>query len=145
MRNQLYRYVPTKEHGILYGIGIYYDGRVRNPHNYPEDVVRKVLANLAEVDRKRRSDGAKKAAVTRKRRQAKMILQMATRIVEGRQTGPRSNCAICGRGLCDPESIQRGIGSECWQGVLSETEKLRDQRQRQGVIDGMPASATLQH
>jgi hypothetical protein len=105
MRNQPYRYVNTPDHGILNQIGLYADGTLRNPRGYPEDVVRKVLAEAAEAERKQRSEAAKKAAVTRKRRQAKMILQIATRIVEGRETGPRSNCAICGRGLGDPESI----------------------------------------
>jgi hypothetical protein len=37
------------------------------------------------------------------------------------------NCEICGRALSDPESIKRGIGSECWQHVLSAVEKLKSQ------------------
>lgn len=125
--SKFYKYINTPEYGYFYGIGIYDDGTLRNPRGYPKDQVLMVLARAAEEDRKRRSDGAKKAAVTRKRRQEKMILQTAKRIVEGAKIGPRSNCIICGRGLGDPESIQRGIGSECWQGVLSATEKARDQ------------------
>jgi hypothetical protein len=40
--------------------------------------------------------------------------------VEGqRRTGSRltGNCAICGRGLTDPVSLERGIGPECIQRV----------------------------
>jgi hypothetical protein len=127
MRNQLYRYVRTTEYGTLYKIGIYEDRTLRNPRGYPEDQVRTVLARLAEEERMQRSDAAKKAAITRKRRQAKLVIETAKKIVEGAKIGPRSNCVICGRRLGNPESIQRGIGSECWQGVLSETERVRDQ------------------
>jgi Family of unknown function (DUF6011) len=129
MRKRLFRYVCTPDHGILYEIGIYPDGTIRNPRQYPEEIVRKALDRIIAEDQKRRSDGAKKAAVTRKRRQAKLILQTAKRIVEGAKIGPRTNCVICGRGLGDPESIARGIGSECWQSVLVATEKHRDQAQ----------------
>jgi hypothetical protein len=39
-------------------------------------------------------------------------------ILAGHGIGARQNCAICGRGLSDLESINRGVGSECWQDVL---------------------------
>jgi hypothetical protein len=138
-----YRYTTVPDFGYMYNVGINNDGTLHNPKGYPEDKLRKALEMAAEAARERRTEGAKRAAVTRKRRQAKMILQIATQIVEGRNIGPRSNCVICGRGLGDPESIQRGIGSECWQGVLSETERMRDQHQRQTVIDAMLTTATV--
>jgi hypothetical protein len=131
MGKHLYRYINTPEYGYLYEIGIYADGTLRNPRGYPEHQVREVLERVLEEDRKRRSDGAKRAAITRKRRQAKLIIETAKKIVEGAKIGPRSNCVICGRSLGDPESIQRGIGSECWQGVLSAVEKHRDEATRE--------------
>jgi hypothetical protein len=91
MRQQLYRSVHTTEYGILYEIGIFKDGTLRNPRNYPEDQVRKVLDRLYEKERQRRSDAAKAAAVTRKRRQAKLIHEIAKGIAEGRKYGPRPN------------------------------------------------------
>jgi hypothetical protein len=45
-------------------------------------------------------------------------------MVSEQSIGPRSNGAVCCRGLGDPESIARGIGSECWQDVLREITKL---------------------
>jgi hypothetical protein len=123
MQKHLYRYINTPNYGYFYEIGIYEDGTLRNPRAYPEDQVREVLAWTIEAERKARSDAAKRAAVTRKRRQEKLVLTTAKRIIDGAQIGPRSNCVICGRGLGEPESIQRGIGSECWQGVLSEIER----------------------
>ena len=35
--------------------------------------------------------------------------------------------AICGRGLSDPESTKRGIGSEYWQDLLGTIERLKAQ------------------
>jgi hypothetical protein len=121
----------------MYDIGVFDDGRLHNPKGYPEDKVRKALADAEERQRKRRSDGAKKAAVTRKRRQQKLIHEIAKGIAEGRNYGPREHCVLCKRGLTDQESIQRGVGSDCWQGVLSATERMRDHDQRQSVIDGL--------
>jgi Family of unknown function (DUF6011) len=37
---------------------------------------------------------------------------------QGDKIDPRNNCVICGRGLDDPQSIARGVGSECWQDVV---------------------------
>jgi hypothetical protein len=39
--------------------------------------------------------------------------------VADQKTGPRAHCYVCGRHLTDPASISCGIGSECWQDVLS--------------------------
>jgi hypothetical protein len=135
-RSQFYRWVHA-ETGILYDIGRFSDGRIHNPKDYPEEVVVRALDNALEQDLVKRKEAARKAAVTRKRRRAKLIWEIAKGIVEGKKYGPRQKCALCGKGLTDQQSIDRGIGSDCWQGVLSETERMRDQRQRQGVIDGL--------
>ena len=65
----------------------------------------------------RRSAAARKAAVTRAKRKEKAVYE-AARLLEAKQLEPRQHCRICGRILSDPESIRRGIGSECWQRVL---------------------------
>jgi hypothetical protein len=84
----------------------------------PEEIVRTIYDALKR-ERERRRESAAKAAVTRaKRRQLKIDLV----VQRYRETGvltPSKKCQICGRALDDHESIQRGIGSECWQGVLS--------------------------
>jgi hypothetical protein len=51
---------------------------------------------------------------------------IAKRIVAGLAIGPQNHCVICGRGLTDEESIARGIGSECWQDVLSDIYTQRN-------------------
>jgi hypothetical protein len=138
--NQLYRWVHS-EIGILYEIGRYKEGTIRNPRGYPEDVGIRASTRLSNKNTRGAARPLRKAPFTRKRRQAKLIHDIAKGITEGRKYGPRNNCVLCGRGLTDQESIQRGIGSECWQGVLAETERVRDQRQRQGVIDGLLTAA----
>jgi Family of unknown function (DUF6011) len=109
----------------LYEVGILDDGTLHNPRGYPDHLVREAVLAVDARRHERRSNAAKKAAVTRHRRQEKRVLEAAKRVVERKQTGPRIACVICGRGLHDQESIQRGIGSECWQGVLSAVERSR--------------------
>jgi hypothetical protein len=109
----------------LHQVGILDDGTLHNPRGYPEDLVREaVLAADVQV-KKQRSAAAKKAAVTRAARQKRRVYSIAAKMSESSPIGPRSNCAVCGRGLGDPESIERGIGSECWQDVLREISKLK--------------------
>lgn len=86
--------------------------------DHPDEVVvRSVYETLCKRRTKRRN-GAKKAAATRARRRALKANQIAKRLAFGGHTGPAKNCILCGRGLNDAESIKRGIGSECWQGVV---------------------------
>jgi hypothetical protein len=110
-----------------YSVGILDDGSLHNPNGYPEDVVRALVLAANARRHRRRSMAAKEAAATRARRQEQSIQQTAKRITESAKVGPRSNCVICGRGLGDPVSIDRGIGSECWQAVLDEIERTRAQ------------------
>jgi hypothetical protein len=102
----------------LRDIGVNPDGSLHNPNDYPPDVVRAAVASAEERTRKRRSEAAKQAAETRRARQARHVYDAARRIVAGEIFGPRDSCYICGRGLDDPESKQRGIGSDCWQFIL---------------------------
>ncbi len=106
------------EGATLHSVGVDPDGTLHNPNGYPEDVVRAACAAAGQRRHARRSAGARKAAGTRRRRTEARIYQVARRIVDGHVLGPASNCQICGRGLGDPDSIERGIGSECWQAVL---------------------------
>jgi hypothetical protein len=103
----------------LFDVGILDDGTLHNPNGYPEDVVRTVVLAADARRHERRSRGAKEAAKTRQQRQQRRTWQIAKRLAEKQQTGPRQHCYICGRHLDDPQSIARGIGSECWQGVLA--------------------------
>jgi hypothetical protein len=103
----------------LYEVGILLDGSLHNPRGYPEADVRAAVLAADARRHDRRSQAAKKAVATRQRRTAKRVYEVARRItLNGDPIGPRNNCVICGRGLGDGQSIERGIGSECWQGVL---------------------------
>ena len=102
----------------LESIGVNDDGSLYNPNGYPADLLRAAIDGAVERRRGRRSAAAKKAAQTRRTRQERLVYDVARRIVAGEVFGPATGCFICHRGLGDPESIQRGIGSECWQGVL---------------------------
>jgi hypothetical protein len=107
----------------IYDVGILDDGSLHNPRGYPPEIVRAAVMAAHASRHARRSAAAKKAAVTRTQRQARKVYSIVKRIVEGHSIGPRTNCVICGRGLADQQSIDRGIGSECWQDVLSELQR----------------------
>lgn len=118
---------PSAPGGSFYNIGITADGSLHNPNGYPEDHVRDAIAGAEERRRQRRSDAAKKAAKTRRERQEKKVYELAQRIVDESPwiCGPVTACEICGRGLDDPESIERGIGSDCWQDILKAVTAIR--------------------
>src|SRR4051794_4282699 len=99
----------------LFNVGILPDGSLHNPNGYPEDDVREAITAAEQRRHERRSNAARKAAVTRKNRRDKLVYAIARAILAGNPTGPRSACRLCGRGLSDAASIDRGIGSECWQ------------------------------
>jgi hypothetical protein len=120
-----YKWV-THEGERLYQVGILANGRLYNPRGYPDDVVR---AAVLAADQRRRSEAAKKAAVTRERRQNHKVYLIAERLAAGGSAGPSLKCACCDRGLTDADSVARGIGSQCWQGILDVIERLRTAQQ----------------
>ena len=101
-RGEKYRLIRGPDGEALFYFGILADGTF----NYPEDVVR------AEMLAATRSEAAKRAAVTRKRRRLNRENETAQKILAGHRIGPRSHCAICGRGLDNPESIG-GVPAPC--------------------------------
>jgi hypothetical protein len=121
-RNTKYRWVPCGPEK-LYDVGILADGSLHNPNGYPDNLVRDAVMAANERRHNRRSDSAKKAAVTRQRRQDKRIYLTVAALKRGEQLKPSARCIVCRKPLDDPESISRGIGSECWQGVLAALER----------------------
>jgi hypothetical protein len=118
-------YHPDDRSQLLRQVGVDADCSLYNTNGYPEDLVRRAVAAAQERRHQRHSEAAKKAAVTRRERKERSVYAAAQRILRNEKCGPRNNCIICRRGLGDPESIQRGIGSECWQGVLQAITRLR--------------------
>jgi hypothetical protein len=102
----------------LYNVAVLSDGSLHNPNGYDEAVVREAIRQAEELRRTRRSNAAKKAAITRQRRRERRTYHVAKGIIAQRNYGPRQHCVICGKGVGNRESIARGIGSECWQRVL---------------------------
>jgi hypothetical protein len=109
----------------LYAVGIEADGTLFNPNGYPENIVRAACLATEARRHERRSQAAKEAAKTRDKRKELRVWETAKRIVAEEQTGPREHCYVCGRYLTDPESIARGIGSECWQHVLEHISAIK--------------------
>ena len=109
----------------MHHIGRNSDGTLWNPDGHPEDIVRELIEDIEKEQAERRSQGAKEAAKTRQRRQHNRIWSAAKTLLAGKGIGERASCAICLRGLTDPESMKRGIGSECWQYVLTAVEQLK--------------------
>jgi Family of unknown function (DUF6011) len=139
-----YRWITLKG-DRYYRVGLNADGSLYNPRAYPnEDELRAELERIVADDKarehERRSAGAKKAAVTRARRQEKQVWQAANQIVQNKQTGPRTSCVCCWKSLTDPESIARGIGSECWQHVLTAIERIKASKMSAGAEVREPAA-----
>jgi DNA repair protein RadD len=124
-KNIRYKWVyhPDDRTARLHDVGILADGTLHNPNGYSDDLVRNAVLVAQARRRERRSQAAKQAAVTRKRRQEQKVAGIARRYLAGRKIfGPKSYCMICGKGCTDPASIERAIGSDCWQQVLSAVQ-----------------------
>jgi Family of unknown function (DUF6011) len=106
----------------FYDVGVNDDGSLHNPRGYPEDEVRAAVAAAVQRRHERASKAAKRAAETRRRRQEKKVYEVVRGLRLGERYGPRSHCVVCGKGLGDPQSVERGIGSECWQNVMVHIE-----------------------
>ena len=109
----------------LMDVGVNPDGTLHNPNGYPEDTVRAAILTAEMCEREARSQAARKAAVTRARRQRAKVYDRARRTIDGGVFAPRLKCSIRGRKLNDTESIERGVGSECWDQVLDALEALQ--------------------
>ncbi len=103
-------------------LGVDQDGSVYNPHGYPEDIVRAAVSKAEARRHERASVAAKKSADTHRQRKERNVYQVAQRLKNGGALTPGTHCHICGRGLDDPESKARGIGSDCWQLILASIE-----------------------
>jgi hypothetical protein len=114
----------------FYDVGVNDDGTLYNPNGYPEADVREVIAAAQARRTERRKKAAAQAASTRQRRHELRVHKIAQTLVEQRQIGARHWCACCQRQLSDPESIARGIGPECWDGVLARIEALQASKQQ---------------
>ena len=112
----------------FYNVGITPDGLLHNPNHYPDDDVQDAIKFVEALRLERRKRAAKKAAETRRARREKKIYQVVAQLSAHNPVGPRTHCAICGRHLDDPQSIDRGIGSECWQTVMRLRERAIDER-----------------
>jgi hypothetical protein len=124
----MWKWVTVAEgHGYLrgsrlYDVGITADGTLHNPNGYPEEAVRAAIEGALERKHERRSEAAKKAADTRARRKEREVSKIVAQIKAGGALTPAGSCRLCGKALDDPESIGRGIGSDCWQFVLTVIE-----------------------
>lgn len=111
---------------VLYDVGILADGTLHNPKGYPEDIVRAAVLEAVERGKKRRSDAAKKGTQTRAIRMEKKVYEVVQKLRLGHKYGPRANCIICEKELGDQQSIERGIGSDCWQRVMNAMTQNMD-------------------
>jgi Family of unknown function (DUF6011) len=112
---------------LLFNIGVNADGTLFNPRGYPEEIVRAAVAEADARRQERRSNASKKAAATRAVRRKLKVNKAADRIRTNSGIGARRTCFICGKGLSDAISIDRGIGPECWQDVLTKITELQQQ------------------
>lgn len=115
----------------LSSVGINSDGTLWNPNGYREDIVRAAVLRADEEYRaeitKNRKEGAQQAAQTRKRRHKIKLQAIVKKMLRDEHIGPSTHCVLCKKQLSDPQSLERGIGTECWQNVLSAVEEARRQ------------------
>jgi hypothetical protein len=125
--NRFPRRSGTAREITLYDVGIDSDGTLHNPNGYDETEVRASIEAAQAEDRARRSKAATKAAETRRQRKELAVYKEAQSLVIGdvRVVSPSRHCKVCGRGVSDPDSIERGIGSDCWQMVLEMVTVIR--------------------
>ena len=128
----------TYDGQTLHHIGIKIDGTLWNPNGYPEGMVRTAIAGAEARAHERRSKAAHKAAATRARRRVLKINRIVQEYQAKGVLQPARTCRICSRGLSDQESIDRGIGSECWQDVLAA---ITAQTAAEGEPTGEPAQS----
>src|ERR1700751_3523253 len=128
-RDRKYKWVWVNDGSDrLFDVGILADGTLNNSREYPPEIVRAAVLAANEEWHESRSQAAKKAATTRARRREKKIYAAVQKLRLGHKYGPASNCVICGKGLSDSPSIERGIGSDCWQEVLKLLEHKKERR-----------------
>jgi hypothetical protein len=121
------RYRSFNRNGERYThIGIEADGTLYNPHNYPEEKVREVVLWADDTRRQQRADAIKRGVETRRKRRENKIIEIAKTLLAGNGIGNQDWCACCKKILNDPESIDRGIGPECWQQVLAAIEREKE-------------------
>lgn len=112
-----------------YNIGQEQDGTFYNPKNYPHEIVWEILEWIAEEKRQRKADAIRRGVATRKRRRELKINEIAMALIRGDGIGSQMVCACCKKVLGDPESIERGIGPECWQHVLDMIERIQRRKE----------------
>jgi len=136
-KDHLFRWVsdPRCKDGreVLKDVGIYADGRLRNPQGYDDDLVRAAVEAAVERRRIWHSEIAKKAAETRRLRREHKIKEIAMRILN-RTFTPGDRCAVCTRALTDAESVDMGIGPECRAPVYAHLDALARQRELEREI-----------
>lgn len=98
-----------------------------------------VLAALVESRRKRRQrrkESARRGVETRNRRRASQDYAVAKAIVEGLFT-PQPWCACCKRMLSDGESVNRGVGSECWNAIKGIIDRMKIEADPEFIAAGV--------
>lgn len=90
----------------------------------PSIVVRAVYQAATRLHAKR-SRAALAAAQTRARRREKRVYAVVQQLLQSGRLAPSARCRACERVLDDQQSIDRGVGSECWQQLLELLEQAR--------------------
>ncbi|MGA7323432.1 MAG: DUF6011 domain-containing protein [Rhodomicrobium sp.] len=70
-----------------------------------------------EYRQARRKISAERGVATRRKRRDARVANVAALIANGKNPGPRYQCAVCGRRLEDQSAIDQGIGRECLETI----------------------------
>ena len=89
------------------------------------DECRLFLEEYVQEKTERLKASRAQAVETRKRRKEQRLAEVVRAFLLGKGVGNLTHCAVCDRALSDPESIARGIGSECWPRLMDHVAQAR--------------------
>ncbi len=104
-------------------------GRPRDPgDDVTKEYFFECLCDVLRRDREIRRKRARRGAETSRRRRESLDYRLAKEILQQRFK-PRDHCARCGRALHDEQSLRRGIGPECWDGMMRLMQEILKEQQ----------------
>ena len=110
---------------VFHNVSLEHDSENIVSFSCDEDDKEAAKAGLLAVlisEKAKRSEAVKKAAETRRQRTKARVYEVARAWIGANRAAMR--CRICGKKMTDDESILRGVGSDCWQDVLSVIKQL---------------------
>lgn len=123
-----WRWVRIPDGGKVRDVRVNHDGEsiigIEFAGAYDIEAVQNRLIEVLTAKKEERQEYARRGAATRARRKANRVHETAKAMLAGEDLASPT-CRICRGRLTDEATRKRGIGPECWQGVLAIVEGSR--------------------